>query len=158
LTKIKHNLKVAQDRQKSYVNKNRTHREFKVGDHIFLKVKANRSSLKLGSCAKLAAKFCGPFQILERIGPIAYMIAFPASMSIHNVFHVALLKKYIPYAIHVIDWNVIQVEQESAFQVHLVHILDRKVKQLRNRSIGLVKVQWTSYGLEDATWEHEDAI
>jgi hypothetical protein len=47
-------------------------------------------------------------------------------MSVHNVFHVSLLKKYIPDANHVIDWNVIQVEQEGAFQVHLVRILDRK--------------------------------
>jgi hypothetical protein len=64
-------------------------------------------------------------------------------MSDHNVFHVSLLKEYIPDANYVIDWNVIQVDQEGAFQVHLVHILDRKIKQLRNRSIGLVKVQWT---------------
>jgi hypothetical protein len=91
-----------------------------VGDDVFLKVKANRSSLKLGSCAKLAAKFCGPFEILERIGPVAYMIAFPASMSVHNVFHVSLLKKYIHDANHVIDWNVIPVEQKGTFQVHPV--------------------------------------
>jgi hypothetical protein len=135
-----------------------SHREFKVGDHVFLKVKANRSSLKLGSCAKLATKFCGPFEILERIGPVAYMIALPTSMSVHNGFHVSLLKKYIPDANHVIDWNVIQVEQEGTFQVHLVCIVDRKIKQLRNQTIGLVKVQWTWYGPEDATWENEDAM
>jgi hypothetical protein len=64
MIKIKKNLKVAQDRQKCYADKNRTHREFKVGDHVFLKVKANRSSVKLGSCTKLATRFCGPFEIL----------------------------------------------------------------------------------------------
>jgi hypothetical protein len=143
MTKIKQNLKAAQDKQKIYVDKNKTHREFKVGDHVFLKVKDNRSFLKLGSYVKLAARFCGPFEILERIGLVAYMIALPTSMSVHNVFHVSLLKKYIPDANHVIDWNVIQVEQESTFQVHPVRILDRKVKQLRNRAIVLVKVQWT---------------
>jgi hypothetical protein len=117
-------LKAAQDRQKSYSYKKKIHREFKVGDHVFLKLKANGSSLKLGSCAKLAARFCGPFEILKRIGPVAYTIALPASMFVLNVFHVSLLKKYIPDANHVIHWNVIQVEQEGAFQVHLVHILD----------------------------------
>jgi hypothetical protein len=86
------------------------------------------------------------------------MIALPASMSVHNVFHVSLLNKYIPDANHVIDWNVIQVEQEDAFQVHLVRILVRKIKQLRNQAIGLVKVQWTWYSPEDVTWEHEDAM
>ena len=89
-----------------------------MGDHVFLKVKANISSLKLGNCSKLAARYCGSFEILERIGPVAYMIALPASMSVHNVFHVSLLNKYIPDANHVIDWNVIQVEQEGTFQVH----------------------------------------
>jgi hypothetical protein len=113
MLKIKQNLKASQDRQKGYVDKNKIHKEFKVGDHVFLKVKANRSSLKLGNCAKLEARFCGPFEILERIGLAAYMLALPASMTIHNVFNVSLFKKYILDANNVIDWNVIQVEQEG---------------------------------------------
>jgi len=103
-----------------------------VGDHVFLKVKDNKSSLKLGNGSKLAYRYFGPFEILERIGPIAYMIAFHTSMSIHNVFHVSLLKKYIPDANHVIDWNVIQVEKKGVFQVHPVCILNRKIKQIQN--------------------------
>jgi hypothetical protein len=158
MLQIKQNLKASQDRKKIYSDKGRTHKEFKVGDHVFLKVKANKSSLKLGNCSKLAARYCGSFEILERIGPVAYMLALPACMTIHNVFHVSLLKKYIPDANHVIDWNVIQVEQEGTIQVHPVCILDRKNKQLWNRAIRLVKVQWTWYSPEDATWEHEDAM
>jgi hypothetical protein len=128
MLKIKFFLKAAQDRKKRYVDKNITHKEFKVGDDVFLNVKANKSSLKLGNYSKLAARYCGPFEILERIGPISYMLALPASMSIHNVFHVSLLKKYIPNANHIIDWNLIQVDQEITFQVHLVCILDQKLK------------------------------
>jgi hypothetical protein len=131
MLKIKQNLKVAQDRKKRYADKNRTHGEFKVGDHVFLKVKDNRSSLRPGNCLKLAARFCGPFELLGRIGLVAYMLALPASMTVHNVFHVSFLKKYIPDANHVIDWNVIQVEQEGVLQVHLVRILDQKRKHLR---------------------------
>jgi hypothetical protein len=158
MVRIKQNLKASQDRKKIYVDKGRTHREFKVGDHVFLKVKAKRSSLKLGNCSKLAARYCGSFEILERIGPVAYMLSLPASMCIHNVFHVSLLKKYVPDANHVIDWNVIQVEQEGDFQVQPVAYWIRKIKLLQNRAIGIVKVQWTWYGPEDATWEHEDAM
>jgi hypothetical protein len=77
MVKIKQNLKVAQDKQKIYANIGKTHREFIVGEHVFLKVKAKKSSLKLGSCSKLAARYCGPFEILESIGHVTYMLALP---------------------------------------------------------------------------------
>ena len=124
-----------------------------MGEHIFLKVKVKISSLRLGSFPKLGEMYRGPFQILEKIGPVAYMLALPTSMRVHNVFHVSLLKKYVPKPNHIIDWNVIQVEHKGDFQVEPVFILDRKFKVLRNKSIGTVKVQWTCYSPEDATWE-----
>jgi transposase InsO family protein len=92
MMKIKQNLKAAHERKKSYVDKHRTPREFSVGDHVFLKVKARRSSLRLGRCSKLSARYCGPFEVMERIGHVAYILALPTSMQIHNVFHVSLLK------------------------------------------------------------------
>jgi hypothetical protein len=107
VVKIKQNLKAAQDRQKGYADKNKIAREFKVGEHVLLKVKPKKSSLKLGSCTKMATRFYGPFEILDRIGPIAYMLALPASMNVHNVFHVSLLKKYVHDSNHVIDWPLI---------------------------------------------------
>jgi hypothetical protein len=128
--------------KKIYAYKNKVFRDFKVGEHVFVKVKAKRSSLRLGSCPKLAVRYCGPFEILEKIGPIAYMLALHASMRVHNVFHVSLLKKYVSNPNHIIDWTVIQVEHEGDFWVEAVCILDRKVKVLRKKSIGLVNVQW----------------
>jgi hypothetical protein len=77
--------------------------EFKVGEHVLLKVKPKKISLKLGSCTKMVARFCGPFEILYRIGPVSYMLALPTSMNVHNVFHVSLLKKYVHDPNHVID-------------------------------------------------------
>jgi len=112
-----------------------------VGEHAFLKVKEKRSSLRLGSYPNLVATYCGPFEILENIGPNTYMLSFPLSMRVHNVFHVSFLKKYVPDLNHIIDWIVIKVENEGDFQVELVHILDRKFKVLKKKSIGLVKVQ-----------------
>jgi hypothetical protein len=73
-----------------------------LGDHVFLKVKANKISLKLGNYSKLATRYCGPFEIIERIGPVAYMLAFSVCMTIHNVFHVSLLKISIHDPNHVI--------------------------------------------------------
>jgi hypothetical protein len=112
MSKINNNLKVSQDRKKIYDDKGIHDREFIVGDHLFLKVRANKSFLKLGKCSNLASRYCGSFEIIERIGHVYCMIALPTSMSIHNVFHVSLLKKYIHDASNVTDWNVIQVEQE----------------------------------------------
>ena len=73
---------------------------------MYLKVKARRSSLNIGICAKLAPRFYGPFEILARIGPVAYQLALPANMKIRNVFHVSLLKKYVHDPNHMIDWNM----------------------------------------------------
>jgi hypothetical protein len=75
------------------------------------------SYLKFGKFFKLATCYCGPFEILERIGLVTYILSLPASMCINNVFHVSLLKRYVPNDNHVIDWNVIQVEQEGDFRV-----------------------------------------
>lgn len=123
-----------------------------------MKVKAKKSSLKLGDCANLAARYCESFEILERKGPIAYKIALPASLHIHDAFHVSFLKKYVPGTNHIVDWKMIQVELEGNFQVQLVYILDTKVKVLWNQAIGMVKVQWIVLGREDATWEQEEVM
>ena len=75
---------------------------------MFLKFRPKKSSLKLGNCSKLAARYCGPFEVLAKIGHVTYELALPACIRVHNVFHVSLLKKYTPDTNHVIDWNVIQ--------------------------------------------------
>jgi hypothetical protein len=72
--------------------------------------------LKLGSCTKMEDRFYGPFEILDIIEPVAYMLALPTSMNVHNVFHVSLLKKYVHDPNHVIDWHIIQVETEGDFR------------------------------------------
>ena len=107
-------------------------RDFNVGDHVYLRVRENKSSLKLGSCAKLSPRYCGSFEVFERIGLVAYRLAFPASTRAHNVFHVYFLKKYVHDPNHVINSDVIQVEAEGDFQTDPLRILDRKVTVLRN--------------------------
>jgi hypothetical protein len=72
-------------------------------------------------------------------------------MRVHNVFHVYLLKKYVSGPNCIFDWIVIQLEHEGDFQVEPVYILDQKFKEIKNKSIGMVKFQWTYYRLEDAT-------
>ena len=141
VVKIRQNMKAAQDRKKIYADKHRVHRDFSVGDHVYLRDRPRKSSLKLGSCANLASRYYGPFEVVERIGSIGYRITFPPNTKSHNVFHVSLLKKYVHDPNHVINWDVIQVEPEGEFQIDPMHILARKVTMLWNQAIGQVKVQ-----------------
>ena len=66
---VQRNMKIEQDKQKSHAYLKRTQKEFQVGDHVFVKVKPQKISFKLGSCVKLAPRYCGPFEILSRLGP-----------------------------------------------------------------------------------------
>ena len=102
---------------KSYADQNMTVRKFQVGDHVFLKVRPKKSSLNLGNCSKINARYCGAFEVLAKIGHVAYEMALCACIRLPNVFHVSLLKKYIPDTNHVIDWNVIQVIRVLLFSL-----------------------------------------
>jgi len=64
-------------------------KEFQVGEHVYLHIKPKRGSLRIGSCAKLEPLYCGPFEILERIGPVACRLALPPKVKFHDVsmFH-----------------------------------------------------------------------
>ena len=81
----------------------RNPKEFQVGEHIFIKVRPKKISLRLGICAKLAPCYCGRFEILSRIGQVAYQLALPPNLKVHNVFHISVLQKYVHDATHVVD-------------------------------------------------------
>ena len=140
MNQVQGNLKVAQVRQKSQEDLKRTQKEFQVGEHVFIKVRPKKSSLKLGSCAKLAPRYCGPFKILYRMGQMAYQLDLPLNLKFHNVFHISILKRYVHDATHVINGNDVQVEPEGDFLVEPDYILERREILLRNHTIGKLKV------------------
>ena len=103
---IQKRLLTAQSRHKSYVDKRRRPLEFEVGDHVFLKVMPNRGVIRFGKQGKLARRYIGPFEVLKRVGTVAYWLALTPSLSgVHEVFHVAMLWKYTLDPAHVVDWR-----------------------------------------------------
>ncbi|GJW23201.1 putative reverse transcriptase domain-containing protein [Tanacetum coccineum] len=78
---IRDRLKAARDCQKSYVGNMRKPLEFQVGDHVMLKVSPWKGVVRFGKKGKLAPRFVGPFEILERIGPMAYRLRLPEELS-----------------------------------------------------------------------------
>ncbi|KAH9304109.1 hypothetical protein KI387_008513, partial [Taxus chinensis] len=133
----------AQDRQKKYADQHRTDRSFEVGTKVFLRVRPHKSPIRYGKGSKLAPRFVGPFEILERLGPLAYRLALPPSLSrVHDVFHVSVLRRYVSDPSHVLDWTALQVQDQGQVMVEPVRILDRRTLGLRGREIDQVRVQW----------------
>ena len=89
------------------MDKKRKDKYYHIEKHVYLKVKENRISLSLGRCGKLAPRFYGPFEILDKRGSVAYELALLAHIRVHNFFHASLLKKYIYDTKHVIDWSLL---------------------------------------------------
>ena len=107
---IRQCLLTAKSRQKSYTNVRRRPLEFEVRDHVFLKVMPKRGVVRFGKREKLSARFIGPFEILERVGVVAYRLALPPNMSgVHEVFHISMLQKYTPDPAYMVDWGQIEV-------------------------------------------------
>ena len=156
---IKRNLKTAQDRQKSIADKHSRDREYKVGDFVFLKLSPWKGVVRFGKRGKLSPRYVGPYQITERIGVVAYRLELPPELSmIHNVFHVSMLRKYVPDPSHVIQVEPLEINQDVSYVEEPVAILDRQDKVLRNKVISLVKVLWRNHAVEEATWETEDLM
>eukprot|EP00253_Pinus_taeda_P019185 PITA_19185 len=129
--KVRVNLKVAQDRQKNFVDQKNRYKEYQFGDHVYVRIQAKKCTLQWSRCAKLAPRFCGPFQVLARIGLVAYQLALPSHIQVHNVFHVSMLKKYVYDPKHLIRWQDIQVELEGEILVESLNILDRREVMLQ---------------------------
>eukprot|EP00253_Pinus_taeda_P002722 PITA_02722 len=154
--RVRSNFKIAQDRQKSFADWKRRFKEYQVGDHVYVRIQARKSTLQWSGCTKLAPRYCEPFQVLARIGPVAYQLALPSHIRIHKVFHVSILKKYVYDPKHVIQWLDIRVEPEGKILVEPLSILNRREVQLWKRVITQVKVQWKHFGPDEATREDEE--
>ena len=98
----------------------------------------------------------GPFEILERVGILAYKVALPLGLSkIHNVFHVSTLRKYVFDVSHVVELEPIHISEDLTYEEVPVQTVDVMDKVLRHAVVKLVKVQWSNHSIREATWELE---
>ncbi len=115
--------------------------------------------LRFGKKDKLSLRFIGPYDVIERVGPVAYKLALPPELDkIHNVFHVSMLRRYRSDPSHVISAEEIIVQPDLTYEEEPVRILAREVKKLRNKRISLVKVLWRHHNTEEATWESKETM
>ena len=126
---IKQRLKEAQDCQKSYADAKHLDRSYEKGNRVFIHVRPKKSPFKYGKGAKLSPRFVGPFEILERVRQVAYKLKLPSHLGkTHDVFHISILRHYIPYPSHVLKLEGLQVSKEGVIQVEPYCILDHRVR------------------------------
>ena len=155
---IRKDIQAAQDRQKHYTDGKRSKRHFCAGDKVFLRVRPKRSTLSLGKYKKLSPRYCGPYEIVKCIGTQAYKLNLPTHLKVHNVFHVSLLKPYIPSPDHILNDDQIVMPTQNILELQPERILESREQSLRNRSIKEHLIQWQDYPPEDATWEDETSL
>ena len=115
--------------------------------------------VKFGKQGKLSSRYIGPFEVLERVGIISYRFALPLSLSsVHDIFHVSMLRKYTPNSTHVVDWGELVVDTDGTFEEEPVRNMDNRDQVLRRKTMRLVKVLWRHRAVEEATWEREDTM
>ncbi|GKB76482.1 hypothetical protein Tco_0943377 [Tanacetum coccineum] len=163
ISQIKDRLKAACDHQKSYADKRRKPLEFSVefsvGDHVLLKVFPYKGVVRFGKKGRLAPRFVGPFEITERISPVAYRLRLLEELNgVHDTFHVSNLRKCLADPTLQIPLDEIRVDAELNFVEEPVEILEKEFKKLKRSRIAIVKVRWNSKRGPEFTWERKDQM
>ena len=112
-----------------------------------------------GVKGKLAPRYIGPFQILERCGKVAYRLKLSEHLSaVHDVFHVSQLKKCLQVPDQNVDIEGVELEPDLTYSEYPIRVLDQKDRITRRRTIKFYKIQWNQHSEEEATWESEDFL
>ena len=127
-----------------------------MGDHVFLKVSPMKNVMRFGKKGKLSPRYVGPFEVLEKVGALAYRVVLLLKLeNFHNVFHVSSLRKYVYDASHVVEIEPIQLDENLAYEEYHIRTVDTMNKVLRRTIVKLIKVQWSNHEEREATWELE---
>ncbi|XP_070672102.1 uncharacterized protein [Malus domestica] len=108
--------------------------------------------VRFGKKGKLSPRYIGPYMITERVSEVAYRLELPPELSrVHNVFHVSMLRHYVSNHSHVIPPQPLEITSDLSYNEEPMTILDWKDKELRNKTVHLVKVLWRNQSVEEAT-------
>ena len=156
---IKERLKVVTNRHKSYADMKRKYNRYEIDEKVFLKVSPWKKVMRFGKNGKLSPRFISPYEVIEKMGPVAYRLALPPDLEkIHNVFHVSMLRRYKSDPSHVVSSETIELRPNLTHEEEPMDILAHEVKELRNKRIPLFKVRWRNHKTEEATWESEEVM
>ena len=148
---IKQHLARAKLRMKRQADKHRSERSFQVGDMVFVKLQPYvQTSLAPRANQKLSFKFYGPFEVLARIGTVAYKLQLPSTSSVHPVFHVSQLKAAILPGTPVLSSFPTDIELPRVPE----EILQQRVVPTANGTVEQVLVRWSGWDRDMATWEN----
>ncbi|GJX76316.1 putative reverse transcriptase domain-containing protein [Tanacetum coccineum] len=151
--------KVARDRQKSYADKRRKPLEFSVGDFVLLKVLPWKGVVRFGKKGKIAPRFVAPFEIIKKVGLVAYWLDFLEELNgVHDTFYVSNLKKCLTDPTLQVPLDEIPVDAKLNFVEGPMEILEREFKKLKCSRIAIIKVWWNSKRGPEFMWEHEDQM
>ena len=140
---IQQRLKTAKSRYKSYADVRRKKLEFQKGDFVFLRVSPSKGIIRFGKRGKLNPRYVGPYEIIERIGLLAYRLNLPPELArVHNVFHISMLRRYFKDASHILESVPLEIREDMTYIEQPVEILSRRDQVLRTKTIPLVKVLW----------------
>nr|GEY69677.1 putative reverse transcriptase domain-containing protein [Tanacetum cinerariifolium] len=122
-------------------DKRRKPLEFSVDDKVLLKVSPKKGVVRFGKRSKLLPRYVGPFEIVERVGPVAYRLRLPKELvGVHDTFHVSNLKKCLADVNLDVPLDEVKVDDKLRFVEEPIEILDRGVKNLKRRWIPIVKL------------------
>jgi hypothetical protein len=139
---IRENLRVAQSRQKSYVDNRRRDLAFEIGDYIYLKVSPMRSVRRFNIKGKLAPRYVGPFKVIAKHGEVAYQLELPKNLSgVHDVFHASQLKKCLRVSEEQVPLEELAIKEDLTYEEFSVKILEDAERVTRSRVIKMCKVQ-----------------
>ena len=114
-----------------------------MGDHVFLKVMPKREVVRFGKRGNLSPWYIGPFEVLERVGTVAFRLELPPRLlGVHVVFHVSMLRKYTSDSTHIVDWGELVIDADGTFEEGPIRIMDSQDQVLQGKTVRLVKVLW----------------